>query len=51
MSELLNLPEHLDVASFIAVGYPAETKRARTRDDVRYEKVYVNSHGTRYVAP
>lgn len=51
VSELLNLPEHLDVASFIAVGYPAETKRARTRDDVRYEKVYVNSHGTRYVAP
>jgi nitroreductase len=51
ISELLHIPANLEVQSIIAVGYPAETKRARTRDEVRYEKVYINSYGTRYVAP
>jgi nitroreductase len=51
VSDLLNLPEHLEVASIIAVGYPAETKQARTTDQLRYEKVSVNTHGTRYTAP
>jgi len=51
VSDLLNLPEHLEVASIIAVGYPAETKRARTPDQLRYEKVYVNTYGTKYMTP
>jgi len=43
--EMLNIPEDLQVASFISVGYPAETKKPRTEEDLPEHRVFVNRYG------
>ena len=51
IADLLHIPANLEVLSIIAIGYPAETKRARTTDELRHRKVYVNSYKTKYTPP
>jgi nitroreductase len=48
IADLLNLPAHLRVLSIIAIGYPDENKAPHPRDDLAYDRVSVNSHGTPY---
>ncbi len=43
--ELLGLPADCAVEAIIAVGYPAEEKRAYTDDDLKWEKVHYNRYG------
>jgi nitroreductase len=43
--ELLEIPEDRHVASIIAMGYPAETKRAYTEKDLPEGKVFINQYG------
>ena len=42
---LLGLPVGYAVEAVIAVGYPAEEKRAYTDDDLKWEKVHYNRYG------
>jgi nitroreductase len=45
VSELLNIPESLQVESIVAVGYPDETKPPHKKWQLQYEKVHDNYHG------
>jgi len=42
--KLLNIPSGLKVESIIAFGYPAEKKEPVPRENLKYEKVRVNSY-------
>jgi nitroreductase len=48
---LLGLPQGMTVQSIIAVGHPDETKAPRSRDELQYEKVHLNSYGRPYGRP
>ena len=43
--ELLHIPEHLNVESIIAVGYPAEEKNPHRKEELLYDKVHVDRYG------
>lgn len=45
VSELLSIPPGLRVESIISVGYPNETKPPHRKEDLRYDKVYLNQYG------
>ena len=47
ISEILDIPKHLNIESIIAIGYPAEQKTPHRKDALPYEKVYVNRYGHR----
>jgi nitroreductase len=43
--EILNIPDNRNVESIIAVGYSSETARARSGENLKYEKVSLNRYG------
>ncbi len=45
VKKLLTIPEHLEVASIIAIGYPDETKPAHSNDSLEQHKVSYNTYG------
>jgi len=40
IKKLLNVPQHYEVESIIAIGYPAEHKDSHNQKDLRYDKVH-----------
>jgi nitroreductase len=46
ISEVLNIPEGIRVASIIAIGYPDENKSPHNVGDLLYENVHHNTYGT-----
>jgi nitroreductase len=48
IAELLHLPSRLTVASMVAIGYPAETKRPHSIEELQYEKVFLNRYDQRF---
>lgn len=48
IAELLDLPPSLKVESIIALGYPGETKSPHKREELHFEKVFINRHGDNY---
>ncbi len=45
VSNILDIPPGLKVASIIAVGYPDETKPYHKKEELQYEKIYFNLYG------
>ena len=45
LSELLNVPEKMMIDSVIAMGYPDEEKPPHKKEELQYEKVYLNAYG------
>jgi len=48
ISEILNIPSELKVESIIAVGYPEKRKPTHAKEDLQYDKIYLNSYGNLY---
>ncbi|MFQ5715218.1 MAG: nitroreductase family protein [Candidatus Scalinduaceae bacterium] len=48
VSEILDIPLRLKVESIIAVGYPDEKKPPHKKEELQYEKVYLNQYGKLY---
>ncbi len=48
VSEVLNIPKNLKVESIIAIGYPDEKKPPHKKEELQYEKVYLNSYEKLY---
>jgi len=48
VSDVLNIPRKLRVESIVAVGYPEEQKPPHKKEDLHYEKVYLNAYGKLY---
>lgn len=44
IKDILRIPEKYQVECMIAIGYPAEEKRAYTEDDLLYEKLHYNKY-------
>jgi nitroreductase len=44
----LDLPDRLEVAAMIAIGYPAEPKAGHERDTLLFDRVHRNRFGTPY---
>lgn len=51
ISELLGIPHKMRVEAIIAIGYPDEKKQPHRKDDLRYDKVYLQSYGNPYGSP
>ena len=51
VSDVLNIPPKLKVESIIAVGYPAETKPPHKKEELQYEKIYLDQYGKLYTSP
>jgi len=51
VSDVLNIPPKLKVESIIAVGYPAETKPPHKKEELQYEKIYLDQYGKLYTCP
>jgi nitroreductase len=45
IKQLLQIPENLEVASVISLGYPDETKRPHPQESLNYDKVFFNTYG------
>ncbi|MBW2590376.1 MAG: nitroreductase family protein [Deltaproteobacteria bacterium] len=48
ISEILNIPSGLKVESIIAVGYPEKRKSPHAKEDLQYDKIYLDSYGNSY---
>jgi nitroreductase len=48
VAETLGIPKPVRVASIIAIGYPGEEKRPHKKEELEYEKVFLNSYGDEY---
>ncbi|MDY6790802.1 MAG: nitroreductase family protein [Thermodesulfobacteriota bacterium] len=48
ISEILNIPAELKVESIIAVGHPEKRKAPHAKEDLQYDKIYLNSYGKLY---
>jgi nitroreductase len=48
IAQILNLPAHIRVEAIIAIGHPAETKPAHSKESLPYDKVSLNTHGEPY---
>ncbi len=51
VSEVLKIPPKLRVESIIAVGYSDEIKPPHKKEELQYEKVYLNQYGKLYTNP
>jgi nitroreductase len=47
-AEVLGLPEGLEVECIIGVGHPAEQKPPRTREELLWDRVYLNRYGNAF---
>lgn len=47
VAELLNIPDHLDVESIIAIGYPAENLPGHPYESLQFDKVHDGAYGKR----
>ncbi len=47
ISELLDIPEKMKVECIVALGYPNEIKKPHAKENLQYEKVYLNSYGNK----
>ena len=47
VSQLLHLPEHLEVESIVAVGYPDEEKPGHKKEDLPFDRVHRNAYGNK----
>ena len=45
ISELLNIPENLEIEAIVAIGYPAEQKPTHPKENLRYGKVHYERFG------
>ena len=50
VSDVLNIPPKLKVESMIAVGYPAEAKPPHKKEELQYEKMFLNQYGKQYTS-
>ncbi|MBS1259508.1 MAG: NADH dehydrogenase [Candidatus Scalindua arabica] len=50
VSEVLGIPSRLKVESIIAVGYPDEKKPPHKKEELQYEKVFLNQYGKPYTS-
>lgn len=48
VSELLHLPEHLEVESIVAVGYPDEQKPGHKKEALPYDRIHWNTYGNKW---
>ncbi len=48
VSEVLDIPSRLKVESIIALEYPDEKKPPHKKEELQYEKVFVNQYGKFY---
>ena len=48
VSQLLNIPEHLEVESIVAVGYPDEQKPGHNKEGLLYDRVHWNAYGRKW---
>jgi len=44
IKDLLNIPDNFQVESIIAVGYPAERREPVLQENLKHEKVRINSY-------
>ena len=42
--EVLQLPQNLKVESIIAIGYPNEQKGGHLKEELQYEKIFINNY-------
>lgn len=42
IQELLGLPEHIEVESIVALGYPAERREPLSYEELKFSKVHLN---------
>jgi nitroreductase len=47
VSQLLNIPEHLEVESIVAVGYPDEQKPGHKKEALLFDRVHRNAYGNK----
>jgi nitroreductase len=47
ISQLLNIPEHLEVESIVAVGYPDEQKPGHKKEGLLFNRVHRNAYGNK----
>ena len=48
VSQLLNIPEHLEVESIVALGYPDEQKPGHKKEDLPFDRVHRNAYGNKW---
>jgi nitroreductase len=48
ISEILGIPKILTVESIIAIGYPDEQKPPHKKEELQFEKIYINAYGRVY---
>ncbi|MBN2246338.1 MAG: nitroreductase family protein [Candidatus Aminicenantes bacterium] len=48
VSQLLNIPEHLEVESIVAVGYPDEQKPGHKKETLLFDHVHRNAYGNKW---
>lgn len=47
--QVLGVPENLKVLSILSIGYADEAKPANNEEDLNYEKVHLNTYGSKFV--
>lgn len=47
IAEILDIPANLTVEAIVAVGYPDEEKTPHQKENLQFEKVYVDRYGNR----
>ncbi|MBN2058966.1 MAG: nitroreductase family protein [Deltaproteobacteria bacterium] len=47
ISDLLDLPDTLEILAIVAIGYPDEKKMPRSRDSLDFEKISYNMYGVK----
>lgn len=51
ISEILDIPAKVRVESIMAVGYPVEKIPPHTKEELQYEKAYIEQYGKLYKRP
>ena len=50
ISQALGIPGEIQVESIVAIGYPDEKKDPHGKNELQYEKVYLNKYGQAFVS-